>query len=208
MNNKIILFDIDRTILDTDKVMKIFTEKMLFILGNPNISDFMKVREEYLKQLAYDREFVPEDYIKAISRKFQFSYEQSLIDVFFDSDSQNIYKESVYPEVRDVFKTLTYRKYRLGIFSEGEKKFQNHKFRSLHLGEYLDDDLIFIFNAKNNSEALKRIPRSSIIVDDKLRICEFLDKAGIKTIWINKKGLPDSTNFQTIHYLSELNKVL
>ena len=139
MNNKIILFDIDRTILDTDKVMKIFTEKMLFILGNPNISDFMKVREEYLKQLAYDREFVPEDYIKAISRKFQFSYEQSLIDVFFDSDSQNIYKESVYPEVRDVFKTLTYRKYRLGIFSEGEKKFQNHKFRSLHLGEYLDD---------------------------------------------------------------------
>src|SRR3989344_9099901 len=206
MNNKIILFDIDRTILDTDKVMKIFTEKMLFILGNPNISDFMKVREEYLKQLAYDREFVPEDYIKVISRKFQFSYEQSLIDVFFDSDSQNIYKESVYPEVRDVFKTLTYRKYRLGIFSEGEKKFQNHKFRSLHLGEYLDDDLIFIFNAKNNSEALKRIPRSSIIVDDKLRICEFLDKAGIKTIWINKKGLPDSTNFQTIHYLSELNK--
>ncbi|MBI4009552.1 hypothetical protein HY357_04920, partial [Candidatus Roizmanbacteria bacterium] len=99
INKKVILFDIDRTILNTERVMKIFIEEMLRILGNPHISEFLKAQEEYLRQLTHDREFVPEHYVKRISRKFRFPDEQALISVFFSPDNQHIYEESVYPEV-------------------------------------------------------------------------------------------------------------
>jgi hypothetical protein len=74
----------------------------------------------------------------------------------------------------------------------------------MNLNEYFDKDLIFILDAKDNKEAVNKIPKGAIVVDDKERICEFLTEHRIKAIWLNKKDGRVSPNFQTIHNLVEL----
>ena len=96
----------------------------------------------------------------------------------------------------------------MGIYSEGTAKFQNHKFRSLGLDRYFDNDLIFIVDAKDTKEVLNKIPKDAIIVDDKETICGFLTKNDIRAIWLNRKDNRKSDKFETIYSLFDLLDVL
>lgn len=111
------------------------------------------------------------------------------------------------PETFDVFEKLK-GSYRLGIYSEGTKKFQNYKFDALEIIHLLDDDLIFIVDLKTNPEAVSKIPKNSIVVDDKESVCDCLTNSGVKAIWLNKKDNQVSSKFQTIHSLTDLTKIL
>lgn len=162
MKNKIILFDIDRTIFDTDKMSKMFNDLMLQILNYPNNDEFQKTKEEYLKSLNRDREFEPENFCKNLANKFNKNRYQNLVDVIFAPKYAYIYKESVYKETFPVLEELKTR-YRLGIYSEGTEKFQNHKFNSLSLNKYFDKDLIFIVDAKDNKETLEKLPKGQLL---------------------------------------------
>ncbi|KKP39430.1 MAG: hypothetical protein UR29_C0007G0081 [Candidatus Woesebacteria bacterium GW2011_GWC2_33_12] len=119
----------------------------------------------------------------------------------------HIYNVNVYKETLEVLEKLK-DKYRLGIYSEGTKKFQNHKFKSLGLNKYFDKDLIFIVDAKDTKEVLEKIPKDAIIVDDKETICEFLTKNEIRAIWLNRKDNRKSDKCETIYSLFELPVIL
>ena len=108
--------------------------------------------------------------------------------MFFMLQNTHIYNVNVYKETLEVLEKLK-DKYRLGIYSEGTKKFQNHKFKSLGLNKYFDKDLIFI-------------------VDDKETICEFLTKNEIRAIWLNRKDNRKSDKCETIYSLFELPVIL
>ena len=203
----VILFDIDRTIFDTDGMIKDFDEGILTILGDPNITDFKKVEIDYMKSLGNDRYFVPDEYTKMLCTRFGFGNQAKLLNVFYGKKYEHIYKENVFPEaieVMDIFKN----KFRLGVFSEGTAKFQNHKFKSMDLNKYFDKNLVFIVDAKDVKEIVIKIPKSAVVVDDKERICEFLYKNGIMPVWLNRKDERVSDKFSTIHDLLELSRML
>src|SRR3989344_7649473 len=122
MKKGIILFDIDRTIFDTDKMSNMFNDLMLNILGNPDINKFHKTKENYTNTLKRDREFVPEDSCKNLANKFNINKYQDLVDVFYAPEYAYIYKVNVYKGVLNVLETLK-DKYRIGIYSEGTEKF-------------------------------------------------------------------------------------
>ncbi|HCR35485.1 hypothetical protein A2130_01820 [Candidatus Woesebacteria bacterium GWC2_33_12] len=83
MKNKIILFDIDRTIFDTSGMIELLDSTILKLLNYPELSSFQQVEIDYLKTLTNDRYFVPEDYIKKLCKKFNFRNEEKLQDVFY-----------------------------------------------------------------------------------------------------------------------------
>jgi FMN phosphatase YigB (HAD superfamily) len=206
MNKKgIVLFDIDRTIFDSEKLGNKMNQKIKILLGGVSDDILLSVKKKYMDSLKFDREYSPENYINVICSELNFKKPELLNDVYYGKE--NIYEDCVFPDAYTIFEELR-PLYDLGIFSEGTKKFQNHKFASSGLKRYFDPELVFIFDNKSLPKSLNLIPNDSIIVDDKESVCEYLTKANIKAIWLNKKDDRISNNFQTIHNLLELKEKL
>ncbi|HTK03218.1 MAG TPA: HAD family hydrolase [Alphaproteobacteria bacterium] len=204
MDKKVLLFDIDRTIFDTDKLLELQYESFAKIINTPDIEDFHKFWDN---TLSGERHITSEERLNLICSEFKIQDFDLLSNVYYGNEYKYIYEESVFPQTKIVLNKLT-EKFRLGIFSEGTEKYQNHKFKSLNLHDYFDKDLVFIFDAKDTQEALVKIPHGAIIVDDKERICQFLTENKIRAIWLNKNDDRNSSNFKTIHSLLELPGIL
>jgi FMN phosphatase YigB (HAD superfamily) len=207
MKNRIILFDVDETLFDNSKASVLHKQEILKLLGNPDANEYQKIKDEYKKSLPNEREYDPEVVLKMVCDHFGFTNLSALLDVYYAKENWKIYEDAVFP---DVVKTLEILKsdYKLGVYSEGNPKFQTNKFSALNLEKYFDKDLIFILPAKDTKEAVARIPEGSIVIDDKLTICEFLTKNGINTIWLNRKDNSVNPNFTTIYSLLELPGIL
>lgn len=195
MKNKIILFDIDRTIFDTDKLLKLQRENISKVINSRNIEDFKKF---WNSTLSGERHVTSEERLNLICSKFNIRDPKLLSNIYFGKEYKYIYSDSVYPETRIVFDKLK-DEFIFGIYSEGTKKYQNHKFKSMGISNYFEPSLIFIVDAKDNKETLEKLPKESIIVDDKEIICEFLNKDGFRAIWLNRKDNKKSEIFETIH---------
>jgi len=207
MKKGILLFDIDQTLIDTDKASEKHNEKILKILGNPDKNEYQKIKDTYKHSLSNQREYDPEVIYKKVCERFNFKNLSSLLNVYYEKENWFIYKESVFPEVKECLGKLK-DNYNFGIFSEGVPKFQNNKFQAMGIAEYFESDLIFIVNAKDNIEIISKLPKDSIIVDDKENICEFLTNNGFRAIWLNKKDNEKSDRFKTIHNLLDLPEIL
>lgn len=207
MKKGILLFDLDRTIFDTEKMSKTFSTVILNLLGNNDLERFENTKEEYKRTLIKGSDFSPEDFVSFLCKKYNFTDKKCLLEVYYGEKYKHIYEENVFTETYQILEILRY-KYFLGIYSEGTEKFQNHKFKSMNITNYFKKDLIFIVDNKDTQEVIELIPKKAIIIDDKENICEFLIKNEIKAIWLNKIDDTKSNNFETIHSLLDLPNVL
>lgn len=201
MEKQIVLFDIDKTIFDTNKLKTELQSKMLEIIKPTNLQILNDLLASYTKTLKNSSEFEPEDYIRFVAENLKLKNHKNLLDVFYGKE--NIYKDCLFPGVRLVFNKLKDR-YKLGIFSEGTLKFQNHKFKSLEINKYLDKNLIYIFKEKTNKEALVKIPKHCVVVDDKKSVVEFLTKNNIRAIWLNRISSNVHGKFETVFSLKDV----
>lgn len=207
MKKGIILFDIDKTIFNTESMSKEIDRKIIELLHHPDHKLILEAKSQYKNTLTNERYFVPEDYIKILCKKINFNNKKSLEDIFYAKKYAYIYKENVYEETFEIIDKLK-NSYQLGIFSEGTSRFQNNKFYSMNLDKFFNKDLIFIVNEKDTKEAIDKIPKNAIVVDDKETICQFLTDNGIRAIWLNRKDNRKSDSFKTIHSLLELLSIL
>lgn len=203
MQKGIILFDIDRTIFDTNKFSEALGIALWKVIKKVSLEEIQKAKHEFISSLNADREFDPEIFIKFLCDKFDFKNQKLLLDVFYGSENRHWFTDFIFPETFEIFKELE-DEFRFGVYSEGTKEFQNYKFNSMKISNYLDKDLIFILGHKTNPEAVSKIPEGSIIVDDKESVCKYLTDNGIKAIWLNIKDDRVGLNFPTIHNLLEL----
>ena len=204
MNDKgILLFDIDQTLLDTDKASEKHNKKILQILGDPDKKEYQRIKDAYKNSLSNQREYDPEVIYKKVCERFNFDNLNSLLDVYYEKENWFIYRESVFPEVKECLEKLK-NNYRFGIYSEGVPKFQNNKFQAMGITEHFDSDLIFIVDAKDNVDTISKLPKNSVVIDDKQSICEYLNDNGIGVVWLNRKDSKASNKFKTIHNLMEL----
>lgn len=204
---KIILFDIDRTLLDTDKTSVLHNECIAKILKTDDLEKIKSVKSNYKSTLSNEREYKAEEYLKILVKEFNSEKLEDLLDVYYGEKYKYTYKDAVYPEAVSVLEKLK-SNYRLGIYSEGANGFQDNKFESMGISEYFEKDLTFILEAKDTVEAIKKIPNGAVVVDDKERICEFLNDNGIEVLWLNRKDDRKSDNFETIYSLLELPAIL
>lgn len=203
----ILLFDIDRTILDTTRLSGLFESGLEKVIKNVSSEEVKKAKNDYSSSLSDKIEFDPDNLAEFLCKKFHSDDKDKILELYYGPENKNWYKDSVFPESYQVFEKLK-NKYRLGVYSEGTKRFQNYKFNSMGISDLLDKNLIFIFDHKTNSEALSKIPKEAIIVDDKESVCEYLTDNGFRAIWLNKKDDRKSDKFKTIHQLIELPLIL
>ena len=198
---KTLLFDIDHTLLDTEKLKVILLEKVEAVIGK-SLEEIIPVRNTYLKSLNKGTDFSPKDYLRALSENFSVNIDY-LKKAFFEDSN---FKKVLYPETQGVLKDLK-NNFQLGIFSEGFESFQNAKLKKSGIYDYFDPKIIIIKRRKTEKESLEIIPKGALVVDDNLEVIEELTKNKIKAIWLNRNDSENKSNFSSIKTLSELPKV-
>ena len=169
--DKVILFDMDRTIFNTN----------LLIRNIKNlIASTLNISEEKTEKTI-------NNYLSSLPENFHFDFSSMLKkfnpteDTFKNllSDCQN--NSSLYPAYPDTIPTLKLLKRKglqIGIFSEGNPQFQLLKFKHMRIEKFTNKDLLFIRKNKKDKKFLNQLPKDSIIVDDKKEIVEMLSKTG------------------------------
>jgi FMN phosphatase YigB (HAD superfamily) len=200
---KILLFDIDHTLIDTNK-LKIIQLAELFKISGLRKEYFDKIKNGYIKSLASPIDFSPEDLSTVLSRSSGKNKAQFL-SVFYSSPK--VYRESLFAETFIVLESLQ-KNYSLGIFSEGKVTFQKIKLKHSGISKFFNPLYVYIFPRKTTDEIFYALPDEAIIVDDNIKKLEFLLKRPlIKSVWLNRKSKTKHKIIPTIHTLEELIKI-
>lgn len=180
---KIILFDLDRTLFDTDW----FGVRMRQILEEMTGFKYEVIQariDVYKNGLESNLWFDFRELVKDFADSDE---EYSKIVHAFVSD-QTAFR--VYDDVRDCLSNLKDKGYTLGIFSEGVEWFQEIKLDKIGIRKYLGSELLFIGLNKRTKEFLDQIPEGAVIVDDNPEVIEVLENDGrFVPVWLNRKGL-------------------
>ena len=183
-------------------------EKLDLLIGPKDKTRANLIKENYVKSLNRDREYLPEDFCRLLADDLNRpELYSAVLGLYYGLENQWFYSDSIYPETLIVLEKLK-NEYRLGIYSEGTYKFQNHKFNSMGISKYFDKELVFIVPAKDTPDVIARIPRDSLVVDDKEIICDFLHTNKIDCVWVNKKDKRKSDKYKTIQSLLELPAII
>lgn len=197
---KIILFDIDKTLIDTDRLSANFAG-ILHKKCGISVDKYLKAKSEYKNKLTSPTDFNPKEFCRFLSQRFSVEYDL-LIPSYYKNASA--YQNVLFPEVVSTLKVLSI-KYTLGIFSEGFKGFQTAKLKFTDLLKYFNKRYIFILRRKTKPGSLRKLPKDTTIVDDKPEVIMLLTKySHIIPIYLNRNHLKNDLKTKTLDSLSDL----
>jgi len=194
---QIIVFDIDRTLYNTDKFHDIYTEKFTkdLDISPEKLSDSVSA---YKRSLKKSTDFLPKHFLRFLSRSLNISLNQ-LEKYYLSPDN---FTHSIYPDVIPALKKLS-KHCSLGVFSEGYISFQKLKISSIR--NYFNPGLIFILRRKTFPVNIRKIPSGSTVVDDNPEIINQLTKyPNLHPVWLNRKDDSSHPSAPTIHSLIDL----
>ena len=189
MKQKIILFDIDYTLFDVGYFDKHFHKKL---------SEMLLIDEDLIKKLSVDiiveligREHFLDinKYLKTLLPKLEKEkYKPQIENLLFKTP---FFRNGFYSEVESVLKTLK-KIARLGIFSQGDERFQGAKIQHSGFKDLFEKELIYIIKPRklDHLPFLKNKHQNEklFLVDDKPNIiCEVKKQmSSIFTVWIKR----------------------
>lgn len=204
--SKLILFDIDDTIINTVLFRTIQDETLANYLGVDDL-EVKKIRSDYYYSLEKGSDFFIDDYLKLVAKKYHYNFTE-LKEVFFNQRNIQL---CLYEEVFNVLKKLKNLGFTLGTFSEGWEDFQRFKLERNHLIDFFDKKYLYLLKRKLDKKILTELPAGTIIVDDKPEVITELKKfKNIKPIQIirpNKKNNPQIAE-TIINNFEDLLKIL
>jgi FMN phosphatase YigB (HAD superfamily) len=202
----ILLFDIDKTLFDTDSFSASYRQKFIkYLAVSPE--KFEKVRVKYHHSLSKHTDYNPDEFIKHIINSLHQDKQQNtykkLRNLFYTSEN---FSKNLYPDTISALTDLKNR-HLLGIFSEGNIPYQKTKLVKSSLYDFFAPRHIHIFHRKTDPASLLSLPENSTIVDDDPSVIDELLNQKIKTlglIWLNRKTKSKHPHAKTIHSLTEL----
>ena len=198
MNKKIFLFDMDRTIFDTETLGKNFKQSLVDVTQK-SIEEIEKINKTYKLGLESSTDFDPDKFLKKVEKETKVDLE-TLNQAFFSSKNFVLY-----PETKEKLNKLLNEGYSLGIFSEGVYEWQMKKLILTGIIDFFDKNFIFIGRRKQNDDFIKKLPDGAIIVDDKKEVVEKLKNLNrFKVIWINRINDEKIQGVKTIKSLLEI----
>jgi FMN phosphatase YigB (HAD superfamily) len=202
---KVILFDIDKTLIDRDVFWVNLNEEISKIEGADE-STLDDVYSEYKKELESPTDFDADRFIRRLASKIESKSVKEMNDIFYNPE---LWKDSVYPEARETIKKLKEMGYYVGVFSDADVSYQFGKLRMTGLDKELDPDLIFITKGKTEDAYVERLPDNVIIVDDKREVVEKLATKGrFNPYWINRSGNSEKTEDEKVKTISNLMELI
>ncbi len=198
---RIILFDIDKTIFDT----RVSGERATVSIGSvARISpdEIERINGEYKSQLNSTTDFDSSDFLREVSTQTGSKLEELTGGLF---DQNNFV---LYPETLETLERLSSEGYSLGTFSEGVREWQMKKLTLTGAIDYFNPSLILIKRRKLSPESIDEIPKGSTVVDDKKEVMETLRhlRPDLKLVWVNRQDQEelDISQIMTIENLSDL----
>ncbi|HVT00706.1 MAG TPA: HAD family hydrolase [Patescibacteria group bacterium] len=196
--DKLLLLDIDGTLFNPEQFGRLIRHEFVRILGVSE-EEIVRANADYYATLPTTTDFNPRDIAQHIANAF--SVDQAELDKVFWENEQ-IYKESLFPEVLDTLKKLS-KTHTLGIFSQGNEELQTRKLNACDIAQFFDRNYLYIHKRKLEEEVLNQIPEAAIIVDDNHDwVKEINAKRG--AIWLNRRTEDKDPSLTTIHLLSDL----
>lgn len=135
-SRKLVLFDIDHTIFDTESYIENLYKKLALELGFEDVKEFNKITSNIYQNIRKRNKYLPpsiflDNILPHAKKKTTL---ERLSKVFWE---KKIFKASIYPDVKTAIKFLLKNKYLIGIFSTGDLEHQSVKIESLkaHLSE-------------------------------------------------------------------------
>lgn len=188
MKEKIILFDIDYTLFDAQIYRKL-RDKNIAKHFNLDLSEVTKAGKEYSLSIGDRMNFSAKGLADYLGKKFGIDGSDILNFVFSEPSH---FKGAIYPDVIPAFQNLISQGHTLGIFSEGDIENQQNKLKHTGLLNYLDKELIFIFERKMKPENLAQIPKEALVVDDNFEIVRELKELGYMVYQVDRSKVSRS----------------
>ncbi len=138
---KIILFDIDYTLFDTDKFRDITYPQLMNLLEQEDTEKYHQKVMEVERELIVRGGYEPVGFAHTLSEALRILPKHHQLEQLFYNAT--LYETCLYPEDRTVLEKLSERKdCVLGIVSRGEDSFQRRKIQAIK--SFFSDDNIFI----------------------------------------------------------------
>lgn len=185
---KIILFDIDNTLLNGD----IYREKMFRALAHAAKQEdketFKKRASEEYFAMRRAGPFLPREFAEVIIKKLHLSvFPQDLEQTMFDQDMMTT---SLFEEAKEVLESLSQKKdLILGVFSSGPYEFQRAKIRAIENLFQKDHINIYLFKEEALKPLIQKYRNYELyFVDDLLSILYNASRISnnVYTIWIKR----------------------
>jgi len=203
-NEKTILFDIDKTLVNPRIFLDNFSRSLesCKIIGK---DEFSQVFDSYKKELESSTDYDSDEFIRRIS---ELSGKNSK-EIQEISNDEKLWEDVVYKECREALEKLKGLGYSLGIYSEGFTSYQLAKLRLTGLDEFFEQELLFINRRKLDDDFIENLPDGATIVDDKKEVIERLNEEGrFNLVWINRVDGPEIEEIDTLDSLARLPDIL
>jgi len=200
MNKKIILFDWDDTLFSKYLYKKNLITNLARVCKITE-EEATKIDDEYLNNLAKSGDFKIKNFLKTFENK---SLEKIYVKDF-NTDKLGIYSSSLFSETIEILEKLK-KKYRVGIYSQGYVSLQRLKIKYSGIEDFFDKNLIFIDRNKTQNQFIQKLPKGSVVVDDKKEVIEILKqlRPDLELIWVNRINEEIIDEVKTIKSLNEL----
>lgn len=206
MEKKILLFDIDSVIFETEKFISWRNGKVQEIIQiTPDEARriFEKVKPICFRERGgYEPHYYAELVASELGR-------EEILPVLVGALEKIVYDDFYYPHTEDVMRALVESgNYVIGIQSEGEEKTQKDKLG--HLAVYLDPDYMFFYRT-NKLNALEKditthpggIKNNVIVIDDRPEIILNLQKAYIRAVLVKQGKHAAQTSPEELSLINE-----
>lgn len=189
MQNKVVLFDIDHTLFNTDHYQKAGFEKIAAMFEGVSHEHAIQAAKEVYTKIREVDVFHPYRFGQKLNEFLQGDVDPEKIAEVFENKA--FLSSCVYDDVHETLETLSQKNIPLGIFSTGEKKLQMEKIDVI--GHYFTQEDIHIYPLKDVEipHILKQYEGKDVyIIDDIARVLEevYNQNPQVTTIWITRKG--------------------
>lgn len=217
MNNSVILFDIDHTLFDTDKLRSLIMENIIVVTKNlikcttGDVAYGILVTEE--KMLRGKQKFIINDFIDHLGSYFKSDRLKIELGNLFSSP--DIFSSCLYPDARLTLDLMS-RHFHTGVFSSGDVFFQRMKIRGSGIEPYFRPEHINILERKsiNIPKIIDKYRGFNLaIVDDRASVIEKARelRTDVVGIWIDRKKfsheVPSRTEFSPNFEVKDLQSI-
>lgn len=162
---KIIFFDIDRTLYNYQAFLQSFASQISqkYNLKEHELEVLKAIYEKNKKRYGY---FAPDKFVGPIVEHFPFMDKDFLNTIFWD---QKMFTENLYEDSEALFQIIKIAK--IGIFSEGDEKFQKKKVEKFK--DIINEKDIYVYIDKRDflQNLIKKYKNYKIyLVDDHLAV--------------------------------------
>jgi phosphoglycolate phosphatase-like HAD superfamily hydrolase len=184
----IIYFDIDNTLIDASALVSAIAIRL--VSRGLAAQEFESAVNDYYQNLEDTTNFDPQELITLLAQRC--AIDPIIIEQEFFNPAHFI--EALFPEIIATLETLS-KTHRLGIFSQGNRSWQEQKLSLSGIDQYFDPQLKLIAQRKLALEVINQLKKNSSVVDDTFVVITTVasQRPDLQLFWLHRGAAEQPT---------------